>query len=154
MALGIAPSCYISIFSFLRFLTIYQVTATILFSNIPLLAVVRYDSVACSDPITFWFIDFSSLCCCFSTEQIFFLLIMLQIPVTRMAPSFLSYILFLFIKKYLYLEEATVLHQNLVLNHWICPTSLWTPASITEQLWRKTVMVQVITAKSWHERIK
>ena len=152
MALGIAPSCCISIFSFLRFLTIYQVTATILFSNIPLLAVVRYDSVACSDP--FWFIDFSSLCCCFSTEQIFFLLIMLQIPIMRMAPSFLSHIVFLFIKKYLYLQEATVLHQNLVINHLICPTSLWTLISITEQLQRKTVLVQVITAESWHEWIK
>lgn len=36
---------------------IYQVTATILFSDIPLLALVRYDPVACSDPITFGFLS-------------------------------------------------------------------------------------------------
>lgn len=78
MVLGRALSCFISIFAFLRFLTIYQVTATILFSSIPLLAVVRYGSIACAGPITFWFIDFSSLCCCFSTKHIFFLLIVLQ----------------------------------------------------------------------------
>lgn len=98
MALGFTPSCCILIFSFLRFLTIYQVTATILFSNIPLLAAVRYNSVDCSDPITFWFIDFSSFCCWFSSEQIFSLLITDAYNENGSFISF-SYIVFLLLLK-------------------------------------------------------
>lgn len=91
MALGINPMCCILIFPFLRFLMIYQVTAAILFSNIPLLAVARYDSVACLDLITFLFTGFSSFCCCFSKEQVFSLLSISQMPVLRITPSFPLY---------------------------------------------------------------